>query len=347
MADSDRVRDARNYRGQQTTLAEQFVDELRDLVGIVFGGRRPAPADAPDLVEAVAPLVRQYGSAGAALAGDFYTRQRESARLTQGFEVPQAEPISDEVVGQSVSWALRNRKSEARARLAEIRKRRERAQADAENRAGTTTADPDIENDDSADLVDVDNLDDAWESDLEGALSRHVRTPGRRTLEDAIEDDPESIAWVRITDGDPCGFCAMLAGRGFVYTTRETALYAEGTREPYHDHCGCTTMPRFRTDTSPLPTLNQEMQDLWYDGPAYFTGDAARAAMARAVRARKAGRDVRAAVFDGPKSDLDRYRRLVTHDRETVEEYRRKAQRGGRNGKPPTGPDNASDPRFR
>ena len=76
--------------------------------------------------------------------------------------------------------------------------------------------------------------------------------------------------WRRVTDGNPCAFCAMLAARGPVYLTRESAGHVvgremgrgtkhyrstgkvsyggpadrrRGTRdigERYHDRCGCT-----------------------------------------------------------------------------------------------------------
>jgi hypothetical protein len=42
--------------------------------------------------------------------------------------------------------------------------------------------------------------------------------------------------WRRVTDGSPCGFCAMLASRGPVYRSQESA-------EGYHAHCGCTAEP--------------------------------------------------------------------------------------------------------
>lgn len=59
-------------------------------------------------------------------------------------------------------------------------------------------------------------------------------------------------SWRRVTDGDPCAFCAMLATRSD-YTTKERALttghtrrHKRGGKRPlgskYHDHCGCTVV---------------------------------------------------------------------------------------------------------
>lgn len=49
-----------------------------------------------------------------------------------------------------------------------------------------------------------------------------------------------SPRWRRVTDGDPCGFCAMLAGRGPVYHSKLKAGVG-GNR--YHGFCGCTAEP--------------------------------------------------------------------------------------------------------
>lgn len=304
---------AREQQAQQVALTDMLVEELRALWFALFAGRAATPDDAADFTAAAVPLIQQYGQAGAALAEEFYTRMRDAAGLPDVFTVPEVDPAPDEQIGRSVAWALRDRPATSSATVAP---------------------------DETATPVELDDTPSPEKfRDLEGAARRLAQQPARSTLERAIDEDPDAVAWIRITDGDPCGFCALLAGRGAVYLTRESALYVEGTRDPYHDRCDCTVMPRFRDDLSPLPRLNQEMQDLWYSGPAYFSNTDARNAMDRAVRARKAGRDVKAAVFDG-------HEHLITHDAKTVAEFRRKAQRGGRNGKRNT-PDHAGDPRFR
>ncbi len=43
------------------------------------------------------------------------------------------------------------------------------------------------------------------------------------------------IRFARIPNGPSCGFCTMLASRGFVYASRKSA--GEFTR--FHDHCDC------------------------------------------------------------------------------------------------------------
>ena len=61
---------------------------------------------------------------------------------------------------------------------------------------------------------------------------REVMEAGRQVVQRS------STRWRRVTDGAPCGFCAMLASRGPVYTSKDTA---DGGR--YHGRCGCTDEP--------------------------------------------------------------------------------------------------------
>lgn len=55
---------------------------------------------------------------------------------------------------------------------------------------------------------------------------------GRNTVVQSAYRDRDSGRWRRVTDGEPCAFCAMLATRGPVY--REETVGFET-----HEHCGC------------------------------------------------------------------------------------------------------------
>lgn len=74
---------------------------------------------------------------------------------------------------------------------------------------------------------------------------RHTLNGGRAALQASVEDDEAAWGWARITDGDPCEFCRMLATRGPVYKSRQTA--GEGINR-YHDGCGCSIVPVFWAD---------------------------------------------------------------------------------------------------
>lgn len=81
-------------------------------------------------------------------------------------------------------------------------------------------------------------------------FNRAVLNAGRDTVEWSA--GAQGRSWRRVTDGDPCAFCAMLATRSD-YTTKERALtightnrHKRGNKRSlgsrYHDHCGCTVV---------------------------------------------------------------------------------------------------------
>lgn len=85
--------------------------------------------------------------------------------------------------------------------------------------------------------------------DISGAATRHVMNGGRDELLNAAADDPQALGYIRVTDGDPCYFCAMLASRGPVYDDlsfddSDPRFIGPGEHK-VHDHCGCSTEPVF------------------------------------------------------------------------------------------------------
>jgi hypothetical protein len=90
------------------------------------------------------------------------------------------------------------------------------------------------------------------------AASRHVLNGARKTLLEVVDADKTALGWARVTDSDPCYFCAMLASRGPVYKTRQQAAF-----QP-HDHCACTVEPVFSRDAA-WPGRGREFQKLWND----------------------------------------------------------------------------------
>lgn len=80
------------------------------------------------------------------------------------------------------------------------------------------------------------------------AIASGEYVPGQRRdagQDRTSSDDPElpegkRIGWARVlTGGENCAFCAMLASRGPVYTSKKTALFAGTSVDAYHDHCDC------------------------------------------------------------------------------------------------------------
>lgn len=80
---------------------------------------------------------------------------------------------------------------------------------------------------------------------LSGSGSRLVLEGGRSVIAESAKADGEALGWARVTDADPCSWCLMLASRGAVYRSAETAGRLKNDRFvgdgqfKWHDHCGC------------------------------------------------------------------------------------------------------------
>lgn len=88
-----------------------------------------------------------------------------------------------------------------------------------------------------------------------GTASRIALDGGRTTTLDTLKADPVAVGWYRVTDNDPCAFCALLASRGVVYK-EDTAGFQS------HDHCACYGMAAFSRDIE-LPKIAQEAADVY------------------------------------------------------------------------------------
>ena len=64
----------------------------------------------------------------------------------------------------------------------------------------------------------------------------------RKALSRGDREFARKCGYARVTAASPCAFCSMLASRGFVYRSDETALKTK-TGDSYHNHCHCTAVP--------------------------------------------------------------------------------------------------------
>jgi hypothetical protein len=94
-----------------------------------------------------------------------------------------------------------------------------------------------------------------------GAVKRLALQGSRDTIVSSINADPEALGVSRVTDGQPCYFCAMLAGRGAVYKSEETASFNP------HDGCGCQPEAVFRRKGYLPPGRGKEFSDLYREIP--------------------------------------------------------------------------------
>ncbi|MWA08740.1 VG15 protein [Streptomyces sp. BA2] len=104
---------------------------------------------------------------------------------------------------------------------------------------------------------------------MEAAAVRMVGTTqylalegGRSVMKRSIEADESATGWARVTDNDPCAWCAMLASRGPVYKTARTAGDPRKGGNSYHDHCACQAWPAFTHD-EPFIGIAEKLYDDW------------------------------------------------------------------------------------
>jgi len=80
-----------------------------------------------------------------------------------------------------------------------------------------------------------------------GTATKETLNGGRDKVLDSVDSDQAAVGWYRVTDGDPCYFCAMLASRGIWYKTEASASFHP------HDHCGCQPAPAYSRDVELQP----------------------------------------------------------------------------------------------
>lgn len=84
----------------------------------------------------------------------------------------------------------------------------------------------------------------AMATQLSGAGQRLVLAGARETVTRTVGARPQIAGWRRVSDGDPCFFCAMLISRGAVYSQTTVEFQA-------HDHDGCVPEPLYRREPEP------------------------------------------------------------------------------------------------
>src|SRR5665647_575438 len=89
---------------------------------------------------------------------------------------------------------------------------------------------------------------------VSGAVSREVLNGGRDTILGEVQRDTKTQGWARVTGGNPCAFCAMLASRGPAYREESVDFQA-------HDHCDCGAEPVYMG--SEWPGRGREFQKIW------------------------------------------------------------------------------------
>lgn len=90
-----------------------------------------------------------------------------------------------------------------------------------------------------------------------GTASRIALDGGRTTVLQTVKKDPVAVGYYRLTDGQPCAFCALLASRGVVYKKHTVDFKS-------HNDCGCFGAPAFSHDQE-LPEINQRAAQVYLE----------------------------------------------------------------------------------
>ncbi|MYV77786.1 hypothetical protein GT352_28215 [Streptomyces sp. SID1046] len=233
---SDGGRSADAHRRAQRGLTRLLTRDMRGLRRLIIPSR--LEASVPTWIEAVRALVEQYGAASSSLSADYYEAERIAAAVTGRFTVPLADPPPDEQVDNSLRWATKD----------------------------LWERDPDSPDTTEAQLQPMDVRLEQAEKKAEAVTQKLVIDQGRSTVQEAVRQDRQAVAWARAAALGACAFCKMLATRGMVYK-RETAGFRS------HDGCHCGVVPVFKGQKFELSDHAREWERLYRDHAAPYPGD--------------------------------------------------------------------------
>ena len=123
----------------------------------------------------------------------------------------------------------------------------------------------------------ADKLHDAAGIVNAGLVDQASIQAGRDLINYAAGQDKRVMMWARGTGPNPCAFCAMLASRGFAYTSKARAMTTKGGGDhksafgdpaikSYHPNCHCYPVLRWADIPDPTaPGRNAHYEKLWKD----------------------------------------------------------------------------------
>lgn len=277
----------------ETRALQQILQDLRaaatgDLTALwrLMVGR--SPIDAAELmVEAFVQIIGQFMSSAAQVSAVWY----DDLSPESEYRARPSTAISEEQLRRSARWAM----SPMFTRTPQPSDAFERAFAAAEEFERGVAESRARQAQEAADVVDAavaeraaraaeaseqDTFEPAFApgdegtgSPLErliGAGERHINNASRQTITENA--DEEGVRWARHAEPDACAFCRMMATRGAVYLSAESAGQVtggernriRGTRkmgEQYHDRCNCIAVP----DRPGNPYVPPDYVDAWTD----------------------------------------------------------------------------------
>jgi hypothetical protein len=179
-------------------LDDLTVDRLADILS-ALSVTNPLEFKAATL-DTLPALVAELADVSATIGAEMYETARDQAEARGSFVVDLADPPNTEQVEATTRWAL--------------------------GPLFTPEA-----------LLGASELAALVQDRMEAGITRLVREGGRRTITENTIRDPAKPRYQRFLSGRSkhCEFCQMLAGRGAVYHTKDTA----GVGKHWHDRCHC------------------------------------------------------------------------------------------------------------
>ncbi len=217
-----------SYYATQAALGASLVASIRNLA--VWLNPTDLPGTYPNVRTGAAALAGQSALAAVSLAADYYDDFRESVDAPGKFTAP--------VIDAPTSTELAAQLDEATAPLF-----------------------------DSLDsLVDELYLAEVTaqiQAEVEGAMQAATADAGIGELFAAMRADGAAKGWARITRPTACSFCRMLAARGPVYLTEESANFrAHVVKDGRGGTCQCTAEPWIGPSYEPTALVRADVK-LW------------------------------------------------------------------------------------
>lgn len=245
---SDGSASSGKWRAAQRGLTRLLLRDLLALRRLINQNRLQATV--PPWIDAVTEVVTRYSETSATLAADFYDGEREAAGVPGSFTVPLADPPPDEQVDSSLRWATKDLwpRDEADATVAQ------REPFDVRMQAAMEKAD--------------------------AATQKLVADAGRETLRQAVKADPQAVSYARAAALGACSFCKLMASRGAVYKTAQTAgqdanerFTGDASVVKFHNNCHCGIIPVFRGQQFELSSHAAEWDRIYREYAQGHPGD--------------------------------------------------------------------------
>lgn len=248
---------AADHQAAQRALSARLAEQLGPLWDLIKLGAFATTI--PLWIEAVKEVLEAFARMSGTLAADYYSDERDLAGA-RGVFVPAPALIPDGKAEASLRWA---------------------------------TASLWIPEDENPPPIE-ERLEIA-EKKAQAAAQKIVADVGRDTIAEALDEDDEALGWARVTGPDTCAFCALMASRGPVYHTEETAgrdadsrFEGEG-RYKFHNNCDCTVVPIFAGQQWDPPAYVEEWERLYAESTAGAYGQKGKLAAWRKAYEGRAG----------------------------------------------------------